>query len=304
MLQEQKYSNEILCCTLCTLEVISKKINNYSEEMHVFSKYMRFDFRNKRLDMIINQGFLQIYSFCKSYQMFIDKYNGYYFPENLDYHLICKFINEFKIRNYQTEINDRFNRLLKLFQNVLDVEECETDLKEWRNEIAQNKNKFGAKELTELMPRAIDSIQDSAMRVENAKIYAVLNFPENNKEKELEIKEEVPNKYPQFNDGIHEILSINNLGTEEKTHKSENINFFQQNEERNVNINEIPKNERELKNDKKRFLIQEEADDIDVKEHYVMVEHPQGRKYAREKKENKKKEISLCGFLKNICNIF
>lgn len=96
-LEEQAYSNEILCRMLSTAECYFYRVINKSLEREIFGYYNGFNSGNtKSLEHLKKQLLNEIEIFKCSYEDYIYHYDKYDFPINLTMENILNVINQWK----------------------------------------------------------------------------------------------------------------------------------------------------------------------------------------------------------------
>ena len=177
-LEEQAYSNEILCRMLSTAECYFYRVINKSPEREIFGYYNGFNSGNtKSLEHLKKQLLNEIEIFKCSYEDYIYHYDKYDFPINLTMENILNVINQWKyyLIRYQKD------KEIKYYDSICELIKGNSGIC-FRKEIKElNKgkvNKYGqvSRQLMKNIPYIQEKAEKFVQRIrENAKngIYEV-----------------------------------------------------------------------------------------------------------------------------------
>ncbi len=139
-IEEQAYSNEILCRLLSTAECYYNRLMNIKNVKELFGYYNALNSGNRKDNEKLKKQFLhQIELFKSSMEDYYNNYKKYDFPNNLSEKEVINIVKQWK-NNIEKE--PRIRSESKYYQSILELLKYNFDQIDYRSEIkAMNKGK-------------------------------------------------------------------------------------------------------------------------------------------------------------------
>ena len=181
-IEEQAYSNEILCRMLSTAECYYNRLMNIKNVKELFGYYNALNSGNRKDNEKLKKQFLhQIELFKSSMEDYYNNYEKYDFPNNLPQSRIKDIIENWKIQ-LENQENSEIKSEAKYYDGILDLINGHYNKVSYRNEIRtlnQNKvNKDGevAKQLAKNLPYVQEKAENLRKKVREAALRGDTNI--------------------------------------------------------------------------------------------------------------------------------
>ena len=164
-IEEQAYSNEILCRMLSTAECYYNRLMNIKNVKELFGYYNALNSGNRKDNEKLKKQFLhQIELFKSSMEDYYNNYEKYDFPNNLSEKEVISIIKQWK---NNIEKDPRIRSESKYYQSILELLKYNFDKIDYRSEIkAMNKGKVNKNgDVAYQLMHNIPYIQEKAERI-------------------------------------------------------------------------------------------------------------------------------------------